>query len=276
MRKFLKHMNIIEHAMEYKENKMAKEFTWKREQGDRRDYFFTVNRATKLPTSIDLRANATPVEDQGGLGSCTGNAIAESIELVNKKAGKMTEISRLFIYYQERVYENTVHEDAGAYIRDGIKVTYTYGAPLETLWPYDESKWDTQPSPAAYADAANRKVTKYQKCVDFNAVKNALATGFPVVVGFDVYSSFESYSVALTGMMPYPNVRREQLLGGHAVAIVGYNDNFNGVKGNGRFIVKNSWGSNWGDHGYFYMPYQVIQNKTMSDDFWAITKVNNP
>ena len=72
--------------------------------------------------------------------------------------------------------------------------------------------------------------------------------------------------------MPYPNTSSEQILGGHAVAVVGYDDNLNG----GRFICRNSWGTNWGDHGYFYMPYQVINNANMSSDFWAITGVSNP
>lgn len=251
-------------------------FTWKKDNADRRDYLFMKNTALKLPTSVDLRNNATPVEDQGNLGSCTGQAIAESIELVNKKNGKATEISRLFIYYQERVYENSIHVDAGAYIRDGIKVVYNYGAPLESLWPYDESKWDTQPSQAAYTDAAKRKVKLYQKCVDFLAVKSAIASGFPVVVGFSVYSSFLSYKVTSTGVMSYPNTRKESWLGGHAVCLVGYNDNYGGIKNNGYFIAKNSWGTSWGDKGYFYMPYAVIQNTSMSGDFWSITSVNNP
>ena len=89
-------------------------------------------------------------------------------------------------------------------------------------------------------------------------------------MGFSVYSSFESPTVARTGIMPYPNTSREQLLGGHAVLIVGYN------KTNNTFIVRNSWGQNWGDRGYFYMPFQVIQNTSMSSDFWVIKSISNP
>jgi C1A family cysteine protease len=91
-----------------------------------------------------------------------------------------------------------------------------------------------------------------------------------VVIGFDVYESFESDVVARTGMMPYPNTATEELLGGHAVCLVGYNDTTQ------RFIARNSWGTSWGDQGYFYMPYQVIQNTTMSSDFWTISSVTNP
>lgn len=252
-----------------------KKLMWKREKLDTRDYIFPKQSANKLPGSIDLRSFAMPVEDQGNLGSCTGHAIAESIEILNKKNGKNTEISRLFIYYQERVYMNTINTDSGAYIRDGIKSVYHIGAPLESFWPYNIPKWNVKPSSAAYDDAAKRKVTLYQKCADFTAVKSALAAGFPVMVGYDVYSSFVSYKVSATGIMPYPNTKVEALLGGHAVSLVGYNDNFNNTR-NGYFIAKNSWGPKWGDKGYFYMPYSVIQNTRMSSDFWAITKVNNP
>jgi C1A family cysteine protease len=115
-----------------------------------------------------------------------------------------------------------------------------------------------------------RKVTRYERIVDLNGCINALASGYPVVVGFLVYSSFMSNAVVRTGMMRYPNVRTEPLLGGHAVLLVGYDNRTR------RFIARNSWGSRWGDRGYFYMPYDVIDNREMSDDFWIIKDVNNP
>lgn len=250
-------------------------YHWKPDLPDARDHMFTAV-APSLPTSIDLRTYASPIDDQGQLGSCTGNAIAGAIDLIDKKTqNKALRVSRLFIYYQERVLENTVNYDAGAYIRDGIKACYTYGAPLETLWPYTLNKWATRPTSAAYSDALNRKVTGYQRCADITAVKNALALGTPVIIGFYVYASFEQGSWQYpngSGLMPYPNVNTEQLLGGHAVCLVGYNDNLSG----GRFIARNSWGTNWADHGYFYMPYQVISNTNMSSDFWTISAVHNP
>ena len=244
---------------------------WVRQKPDSRDIPYKLSPLVTLPESVDLRQWCSPVDDQGQLGSCTGNSIAGAIDLVDRKYNsKQTQVSRLFIYYYERVMEGDVGTDGGAQIRDGIKVTYTYGAPLETLWPYNISKFTVAPSSAAVADAATRKVTLYEAAADFNAVQNALASGYPVVIGFDVYSSFESQQVATTGMMPYPNVNQEQLLGGHAVCIVGYDNTKN------YFIVRNSWGTSWGDNGYFYMPYQVIQNTNMSSDFWVIKSVNDP
>ena len=243
-------------------------YQWKRDTPDSRDHLFVPTIAT-LPVRVDLRAGCSPIEDQGALGSCTGNAIAGIVEYMDRRAGKMIDVSRLFIYYEERVLINTVNYDSGAYIRDGIKVVNKKGACLESVWPYMISRYRTKPSTAAYNDALRRKANAYQKCANFTAVKQALAQGFPVVVGFDVYESFETQAVANTGMMPYPQAG-EQLLGGHAVALVGYNDTTQ------RFIARNSWGTSWGDRGYFYMPYQVITNTNMSDDFWIITSVVNP
>ena len=249
-------------------------YNWVRDKEDPRDYLY-VSKPMALPSRVDLRQYSSPMEDQGILGSCTGHAIASAIELINRKRNKTFDVSRLFIYYQERLIEGTVNYDAGAYIRDGFKAVNQYGAPLESLWPYNISRFTTRPSQSAYIDAARRKVTAYQKCINFAAVKNALASGNPVVVGFDVYSSFETgawQQAGGTGLMPYPIVARERLLGGHAVCLVGYDDNLAG----GRFIAKNSWGSNWADGGYFYMPYRVIQNSSMSSDFWTLSSVNNP
>jgi subtilisin family serine protease len=243
-------------------------YHWKPDPVDGVYPIYTMDAIPTLPASVDMRNYASPVDDQGDLGSCTGNAIAGAIDLLDNKNGKALRVSRLFIYYQERLIENDVKYDAGAYIHDGIKACTTYGAPLETLWPYNVKQFAVKPSATAYSDALNRKMTGSSKAANFTAVKNALAAGYPVVVGFLVYSSFEN--IGSNGIMPYPNVNTEQLLGGHAVCLVGYND------ATQTFIARNSWGSAWGDHGYFYMPYQVIQNTNMSSDFWVISSVHNP
>ena len=244
-------------------------YHWVKDKVDNRDHPYQLTGTTQ-PSVVDLRPFCSSIEDQGNLGSCTGQAIAGAIELLNKRASRTLDVSRLFIYYYERLLEGTVNYDSGAYIRDGIKVCYTYGAPVESLWPYNINKFRTLPPSTAIQDAAKRKVTSYQRVADFNGVIDALASGYPVVIGFTVYSSFESNSVAKTGVMPYPNISTERVLGGHAVLIVGYNKNRN------VFIVRNSWGTGWGDGGYFYMPFQVIQNTSMSSDFWIIKSLANP
>ena len=244
-------------------------YHWVRDKPDSRDYKY-VPTGINQPNIVDLRSYCSSIEDQGNLGSCTGNAIAGAIELLDKRAGRALDVSRLFIYYYERLFIGTVNYDSGAYIRDGIKACYTYGAPLESLWPYNISKFRTAPTSAAIIDASKRKVTLYQRITDHNGCLDSITNGYPVVIGFDVYSSFQSSTVARTGVMPYPNTRTERLLGGHAVLLVGYDKNRQ------VYIARNSWGTSWGDRGYFYMPFQVIQNTSMSNDFWNIKTVVNP
>jgi C1A family cysteine protease len=244
-------------------------FHWARDKVDTRDHPYQLTNKTQSNV-VDLRQYCSLIENQGNLGSCTGNAIAGAIELLHKKQKRSLDISRLFIYYYERVLIGTVNYDSGAYIRDGIKVCYKFGAPTENLWPYNISKFRTVPPKTALIDAAKRKVTSYQRAADFKAVIDAITSGYPVTIGFSVYSSFDTNAVARTGIMPYPDIKKERLLGGHAVLLVGYNKN------NNTFIARNSWGTNWGDRGYFYMPFQVIQNTSMSSDFWVIKSISNP
>jgi len=244
-------------------------FIWKADKIDPRDYKYQIT-AKASPNIVDLRSYCSPIETQGSLGSCTGQAIAGAIELLNKRNGNYKDISRLFIYYYERLILGTVNYDSGAYIRDGIKATNKYGASLESYWPYNIKKFKQEPINEAKIDALKRKVTRYERVNNFNECIDALTNGYPVIMGFKVYTSFMSANVAKTGNMPYPNTKRERLLGGHAVLLVGYN------KTKKVFIARNSWGTNWGDGGYFYMPFNVVTNTSMSSDYWIIKSVNNP
>ena len=241
---------------------------WKEDKLDTRDYLYQAT-AKSNPKIVDLRLYCSTIENQGSLGSCTGQSIAGAIELLNKRNGNPTDVSRLFIYYYERLMLGTINYDSGAYIRDGIKATNKYGASLERYWPYDIKRFKQEPINEAKIDAQQRKVTRYERVLNFNGCIDALSNGYPVVMGFRVYDSFMTASVAKTGNMPYPNTKREKLLGGHAVLLVGYN------KTKKVFIVRNSWGTNWGDKGYFYMPFDIVK-PNMSSDYWIIKEVNNP
>jgi C1A family cysteine protease len=258
----------IENTEESLPFELAK-FHWTPDRPDTRDFIYA-RRPGRLSNKIDLRPHCSPIENQGILGSCTGQAIAGAIELLNNRNNKPNDVSRLFIYYYERFLIGTVNYDSGAYIRDGIKSVFRWGSPLEKFWPYIINRFTIEPSKEAINDGALRKVTRYERITDISGCLNALSNGFPVVIGFQVYSSFESMTVKRTGRMTYPNKRRERQLGGHAVLLVGYD------MSSRTFIARNSWGPNWGDRGYFYMPFSVIEDRTMSSDFWIVTSVNNP
>lgn len=249
-----------------------KRYGWIPDLPDHRDslYAAPVPLIQHLPAKVDLRPQITfPPYDQADLGSCTANAIAAAIEFAQiKEKARMFTPSRLFIYYNERVIEGTVPYDSGAQIRDGIKSVSTIGACPEADWPYIIANFADKPKdPPSYQDAPLGKVLLYRRIIQNLAhMKACLASGFPFVFGFTVYESFESEQVANTGEVPMP-ASGEQVLGGHAVLAVGYDDSIM------RVIVRNSWGPNWGMQGYFTMPYAYITQTDLADDFWTIRLV---
>jgi C1A family cysteine protease len=247
-------------------------YGWVPDLPDRRDHLYVTSWRTSLPAAVDLRRNCPPVYDQGQLGSCTANAIAAAFEY-DLQAANLPDFmpSRLFIYYGERLIEGTVREDAGAMIRDGIKVVAKTGVCPESEWPYDVSQFAERPPARCFTDARRFAALSYARIDNDRAVRSLsvrarLAAGHPVVFGFAVHESFESDEVAHTGVMPMPEPG-EALLGGHAVLAVGYDDTAQ------HLIVRNSWGASWGQAGYFTMPYAYAFSASASD-FWVILKVS--
>jgi C1A family cysteine protease len=226
-------------------------------------HIFDKKQSENLPISIDLRSKMPPVYDQGQLGSCTANALCASYEYLSKKMG-----SRLFLYYNERKIENDINQDGGAELSDGIKSLCKNGICLESEWPYDTTKFAECPPEICYADALKNKTLKVKNIQNtLEGMKTCLSQGFPFVVGIKVYSEFETEEVAKTGMVPMPSAT-SQCLGGHAVCVVGYDDEKK------LWGVRNSWGSaNWGINGYFYLPYEYLTNSDLSSDLWAILSV---
>jgi len=247
-------------------------YGWIPDLPDHRDHLYAapVVHLAKLPAKVDLRGKCPPVYDQGQLGSCTANAIGAAIQFdrMKQKLSPNFVPSRLFIYYNERVIEGTVKSDSGAQIRDGIKTVAHDGDCTEKEWPYDIAKFAAKPPPQCYKDALKYKAVTYQRVVQTpSQLKGCLASGYPIVFGFTVYESFESDAVAKTGQVPMPKPN-EKTLGGHAVLAVGYDESAQ------RFIVRNSWGKNWGIKGYFTMPYGYLTDSNLSDDFWTIRVVS--
>jgi C1A family cysteine protease len=245
-------------------------YGWIPDIPDARDQMFRLPRkAGALPPSVDLRAGCPAVYDQGQIGSCTANAIAGAIEFDQRKQ-QLPQIftpSRLFIYYNERLMEGSAASDSGAQIRDGIKSVASQGACAETLWPYVEDQFAVRPPPPCYKIARTHPAVSYSRVdQDLTQLKGCLAAGFPFVLGFTVYESFESDAVATSGIVPLP-AASETVLGGHAVMAAGYDDV------SSRFLVRNSWGSGWGMGGYFTIPYAYLTDGNLADDFWTIRVV---
>lgn len=247
---------------------------WVPDIPDKRDYIFRpkVIKPEKLPKQIDLRAECPPVYDQGQLGSCTANALGAAFDFDRKKEGHdfMTP-SRLFIYWNERDIEGTVDSDAGANIRDGVKVLLRIGTCRELEWPYDISKFTQEPPEQTFIDAEKNQALTYQRIMrpsndPAHDMLMCLANGYPFVTGFTVYESFEEDEVARTGIAPLPGPN-ERALGGHAVLVVGYDISKQW------FVCRNSWGETWGDEGYFYLPFTYLEDPLLASDQWLIRTV---
>jgi C1A family cysteine protease len=242
-------------------------YGWKPDLPDVRDLLYAAPPVT-LPKSIDLRPGCPPVFDQGQLGSCTANAINAAVEYGRSKQ-KLPDmrLSRLFTYYGEREIEGSIDQDAGAMIRDGMKVVAKLGVPAETDWPYEIGQFAQKPPQKAYADALSDQVLRYLRVSrTLPQMRACLASGYPFVFGFTVYASFESAEVAKSGIVPMP-AAHEEVLGGHAVLAVGYDDDRQ------QFIVRNSWGSGWGLQGYFWMPYAYLTTRGLASDYWTVRTV---
>jgi C1A family cysteine protease len=173
--------------------------------------------------------------------------------------------SRLFVYYYERLMEGTVSYDAGAMIRDGIKVINKRGVCPESLWPYNISRFAEQPPIQCSIEALKERAVKYQRITqDLTFMKSRLASGLPFVFGVDV---FQSFMAATDGVIPMP-AQGEALEGGHALLCVGYDD------AEQRFLFRNSWGTSWGKQGYGTIPYEYLVSAHASD-FWCVQVVGS-
>ena len=179
--------------------------------------------------------------------------------------------SRLFLYYNEREIEGTVTFDSGASIRDGIKSINKQGLCEEKLWPYQIEYFTNKPNNNCYGEAKFHKGVRYKRLSkDLNCLKTCLSMGRPFIFGFAVYDSFEDPTIwdPKSDTMPIPNPNKETLLGGHAVVAVGYSNKRKA------FIIRNSWGKEWGMDGYFLMPYKYMTSDACSD-FWVLETVSD-
>jgi C1A family cysteine protease len=239
---------------------------WKKERRDLRDQEFKPGFMARfgMPREIDLSKSKLPrIEDQGSLGSCTCNAGTSAVEYVAIKLGKsVTELSRLFLYFAVRHWTEKVTGDVGAQNRDVVKTLAKFGVCHEATWPYKVEDFEKPPQPQQITEAKQHLITQYWRCPSLYSIKVCLAQGFPLIGGFTCPESLESDETTKTGIVQYPKPD-EAYVGGHAVLFVGYNDATKLLK------FENSWGTNWGDKGFGYLPYKYVET-WLADDFWTV------
>jgi Papain family cysteine protease len=226
--------------------------------------------AAEMPEMIDLRPFMTSVENQYDSNSCTANAMAGAYEyLENRLYGQATDVSRLFIYYNARALDGSTHEDEGTYLANCVKVVRKYGACSEEIWPFQLGQIKAKPPKAAYKDGVRFRIEDAASvAVDLDTMRACLAEGYPFVFGLQLFESFTG-SGGNGGLVAMPDPENETHNGGHAMLCVGYSDS------DQVFVVRNSWGPEWGDGGYCYVPYAYMADPVMTADCWVIRQVSD-
>jgi C1A family cysteine protease len=239
-------------------------FIIKKDPRDYRDLFYKVANNSGIKNKVDLREWCSPIEDQLHLGSCVAQSIVGAFELMINKSQpeNFKDLSRLFVYYNARLLEGYTEEDTGVYVRDGIKALHQWGVCTENLWPYLIDKFAETPGAESYIDAKTRIIDSYYKINSIEGIVESLNSGHPVVTGVHVFGNFDTVGIDSDPILSMPN-STDSLLGGHAVAIVGYDNERQ------HFICRNSFGEQWGEYGYFYMPYNYAKLYAM--DAWMFT-----
>jgi len=220
----------------------------------------------ELPPKVDLRQHMTKVEDQSSVNSCTANALVGAYEYLAKRIlGFSGDVSRLFVYFNARKYDR-IKGDQGSTISGSIAVLEEMGACTEETWPYDPKLVNKRPADEAYEEAKQFLIEEAEEInVDLYAMKHCLAEGYPFAFGLLLFNSFDH--ARRQGIVPMPNLDTEEgrkTHGAHAMLCVGYSDKSQA------FIVRNSWGEDWGDKGYCYIPYNYMTDPDLCWDCWTI------
>jgi C1A family cysteine protease len=221
---------------------------------------------TSTVSKVDLRSKILFTYDQGNLASCTANALCYCYIFINPTCNP----SRLFLYYNERKLGNDILDNTSSTLSQGINALEKFGICSEIMYPYIINKITNKPpSNEVYYEAEKNLAIQGSRVEQTStSLKGCLNSGDPFVVGILIYESFESKNASKTGMIPMPNVVSEKILGGHAVTCFGYDDTRQ------VWIMKNSWGADWGDHGSFYLPYKYLLDTKLTGDIWKISKFN--
>ena len=230
---------------------------------------FTPFSGDALPARVDLSSEFPPPGNQGAQGSCVAWATAYALRSyenhVRSRESLVTGDGRIDsarVFSPAFVYNQINNgRDAGSLFSDALQLMQTRGvAPLQYM-PYSPDDYTTLPSQTALSVAANYRIA-FWKQVNVNdpvELKSQLNAGYPVIIGAVIDQGFDQAGKGFV----WDHVAGKQL-GGHAMLVVGYDDSRNA------FRVLNSWGTDWGDNGYYWLDYaffpQVVNEAFVAKD----------
>lgn len=229
-----------------------------------------------------MRAFCAPVEDQLTYGTCTANAVVGACELYLKRAsrysGPQDDLSRMFNYWWAGVIDAFQGQDVGRQPRSAALAAQAYGLCKEATEPYSGQEVTQPPSAEANAEGGLHKLTRFSRVTidkdsawnTVTALKKPLADGVPVTMAFHCHRwVFDIHGPLATHYLQpgaiNPGDSRGDFVGNHEVLLIGFCDTTDGT--GGYFLVRNSWGTAWGDQGYWAMPYLLVRD---AFEFWAV------
>lgn len=223
-----------------------------------------------LPANVDLRPQFQPVYNQGMTNACVGFSTVGGLgEFMARKRGWNMRFSPRYLWNLGRKTEGSLDQNVGMYLEDAIKIIDNLGMLPEQTYPFLTTNSEdpafatvlTQlPTNAMIEQAKKFRISQgWERIPSVHAMKKALAEGKPVVFAFMIFSNIEQTT---NGVVPMPGPN-DQPLGGHAILAVGY-DNARRA-----FIFRNSWGPEWGDKGYGYLPYDYFRANVKAAPVYA-------
>ncbi len=246
---------------------------WRRDRPDHRDKLLAPSGAP-LPARVDRRPQCPPVGDQNTIGSCAAAAGCKAMAFLQHNGNLDTPYSWLFLYFYVRQMEGSSPEDdSGCEIRDIMKTLATVGVCTDATWPYGDpsARYMLRPSDEASIEAGKYKAQFYYRCPSLHAIRASIAQGFPVEFGFRVPRNMMSVACAASGIVRLPTADDDGFDDRHAVLAVGYDDGFSIDGQQGAVLCQNSWGTDWGLSGFFWLPYRFFTLK-LASDAWTIRR----
>jgi C1A family cysteine protease len=244
----------------------------------------TPARTTGFPVRASLTGIVGPTKNQGSQGSCDGHASSSMGErLYLRWTKKYLQFSPAYSYYRERAIEGTLSQgDCGAQITSAVQVPDPR-TPSGSGWcplmfmAYNENDCSTPPSQYAQSAAMAHPGGAFHSLGNNLAnIKSAILSDYSFIIGISVYDSFESDATAASGLIPYPDINSENLLGGHALHTgMAYDDTIQcpNAAGPGAVMFQNSWGTAWGakcpltgEGGFAWIPYSYLLNPNLCQD----------